>query len=216
MAFTITFPTSGPCPDRTLVSGWLSDRGEPFEAEGTGTIALRAMAVRFVVSPDQDALQAHLEVTAAVPLSRMVDMLFGISVEAGADVRLAGSGEITKAALWMVLADEQDRIRIAETLERAKDHGNIDAIMKRMWAVVSALRPHCDDRWDAQRQRIVRLREIGGTDGLSIEEAQWHAEDPQVGDVVPVPVDRAIHIHSLTWRWLSEAYPSIAQGAHSH
>ena len=198
------------------MSGWLTDRGEAFELEGPSTVALRAMPVRFVVSPDQEALQAHLEITATVPLSRMVDMLFGLSVDAGADVRLAGFGEITKAALWMVLADEQDRIRIAETLERAKEHGDINQLMKRMWAVVSALRPNCDDRWDAQRRRIVRLREIGGGEGLSIEEAQWHAEDPQAGDVVPVPVEGSDHIHSLTWRWLSEAYPSIAQGAHSH
>jgi len=216
VAFTITFPTSGPCPDQILVAGWLTDRGEPFDSEGPGTVALRAMPVRFVVSPEQDALQAHLEVTATVPLSRLVDMLFGVSVEAGADVRLTGSGEITKAALWMVLADEQDRIRIAETLERAKEHGNIDEIMKRMWAVVSALRPKCDDRWDMQTQRIVQLREIGEDGGLSVEEAKWHTEDPQVGDVVPVPVGGSVHIHSLTWRWLAEAYPGIAEGAHSH
>ncbi len=216
MAFTITFPTSGPCPDQLLVARWLTDRGEPFDNEGPGTVALRAMPVRFVVSKDQNALQAHLEVTATVPLTRLVDMLFGVSVEAGADVRLAGAGEVTKGALWMVLADEQDRVRIAETLDRAKELGNTDEIMKRMWAVVSALRPNSDDRWDMQRSRIVQLREVGEAGGISLEEARWHAEDPQVGDVLAVAVDGAMHMHSLTWRWLAEAYPGIAEGAHSH
>ena len=199
-----------------LVAGWLTDRGEPFDSEGPSTVALRAMPVRFVVSPEQEALQAHVDVTATVPLTRLVDMIFGISVEAGADVRLTGSGEVTKAALWMVLADEQDRLRIAETLERAKEHGNIDEIMRRMWAVVSVLRPNCDDRWDMQTRRVVQMKEVGVEGGLSVEEAQWHAENPVPGDVVTVPVDGAVHIHSLTWRWLAEAYPGIAEGAHSH
>src|SRR5690606_34898127 len=143
---------------------WLRDRGEPYEVEGPGAIQLRALPVRFIVNPGQQALQCQIEVTSTVPLSRLVDLLFTISVRAGADVRPAGEGEVTRPALWMRLADEQDRIRLAESLERAREHGNHEEITKRLWAIVAALRAGCDDRWDADKQQIVQLLEVGEPD----------------------------------------------------
>lgn len=213
MAFTVTFPSTGPCPDRDSVVEWLKERGEPYDAEGLASIQLRALPVRFVVSPDQRALQAQIEVTSSAPLTRLVDLLFSISVRAGADVRLAGEGEVTRPVLWMRLADEQDRLRIAESLERAREHGNHEEITKRLWALVAALRSGCDDRWDTDRQCVVQLLEVGEPDGISLEEARWHAQDPSPGDVVPVPVRG--FVHTLAWRWLSEAYPGIAEATHS-
>ena len=169
------------------------------------------MPVQFVAAPDADTMLAHLEVTSTVPLSRVVDLLFGMSVEAGADVRLAGEGEITRSGLWMRLADEQDRIRIAEALNRAQDHGNAEEVMTRLWAIVAALRPNRDDRWEAATGRIVEMKEVGAEDGIDLDSARWHVEEPQLGDVVAVPVHNSHHIHTLAWRWLNEAYPGLAE-----
>lgn len=213
MAFTVTFPSSGPVPQPADAAAWLTERGEPFELEGPTTIALRALPVRLVMAPDQSAMKAHIEVTSSCPLSRMVDMLFALSVRAGADVFLAGTGQVTRAALWLSLADEQDRKRLAESLVRAKEHGASAQIHKRLWALVAALRPGHDDRWDAQRQAVVELREVGGEGGLSVEEAKWHTANPEPGDVVAVPVRG--FLHTMAWRWLSEAYPGIAEAEHT-
>ena len=144
-------------------------------------------------------------------LTRMVDVLFDVSVRAGADVSLAGTGEVTRAGLWMRLADEQDRQRIAESLFRAKEHGSGDEVHKRLWAVLAALRKGHDDRWDASSQRIVELVEVG--QGVSVEEAAWHTENAAVGDEISIPVES--HLHILVWRWLSEAYPGIAEAEHT-
>lgn len=211
MAFTVRFPTSGPCPTPERVAAWVNAHGEPYEFEGDHTLALRALPVQFVAAPDADALVAYLDVTAWVPLARLVDLLFGISVEAGADVRLAGQGEITRAALWMRLADEQDRVRIAEALRRAEDHGNRDEVLTRLWAVVATFRARHDDRWDVVRERIVEMREVGGDEGIDTDEASWFADDPKTGDVVGVPVDHGQFMHCLAWRWLNETYPGIAE-----
>ena len=37
--------------------------------------------------------------------------------------------------------------------------------------------------------------------------------EPEVGDVVSVPVKGMLHC--LAWRWLSEAYPGIAEAEHT-
>lgn len=194
-----------------MLSDWLTERGEPFALDGEHTVVLRALPVRFVANPSSASLVAHLDVTSAVALSRMVDVLFDVSVRAGADVSLAGTGEVTRAALWMRLADEQDRQRIAESLRRAREHGSADEVHKRLWAVLATLRQGHDDRWDAQAERIVELVEVGRQ--LSVDEAAWHAEGSQEGDEISVPVDS--HLHTLLWRWLSEAYPGIAEAEHT-
>ncbi len=209
MAFTVTFPTSGPCPPVEQVASWLKDYGEPFEREGLHTVVLRALPVRFVTDQNQTHLKAHLEVTSVAPLARVVSLLFHISVEAGADVRMAGSGGATRSGLWMMLADEQDRVRIAEALARAQEHGNREDLNTRLWAIIGVLRSKCDDRWDVKKQRIVELHEVG--EGISLSQAAWHAESPQLGDVVSVPVDHSHHVHTLVWRWLSETYPGLAE-----
>lgn len=216
MAFSVSFPTTGPCPSRDSVASWLTELREPFDPEGDGTLVLRAMPVRFVALPDQGALHAHLEVNATVPLTRLVGVLFDVSVRAGADVRLTGVGEIARSGLWMRLADEQDRIRIHTALTRAEEHGRLESVLTRLWAVVSALRPLSDDRWDRRAGRIVALKEVGSADGISRDDALWHAEDPETGDVVLIPVDHAHHVHTLAWRWLSEAYPGLAVDTHHH
>ncbi|MBX2800053.1 MAG: hypothetical protein KTR31_20415 [Myxococcales bacterium] len=211
MAFTVTFPASSPTCDVSTLGEWLKERGEPFVDEGEDTLVLRALPVRFVASPDNASLRAHLDITANVALQRMVDVIFEVSVRAGADVRLAGHGEMTRPAMWMLLADEQDRLRIAESLRRAEELGSRDEIYQRMWGVLATLRDGRDDRWDAQAERIVERVEVGAD--ISVERAAWHSEGVQVGDEVSVPV--VGYLHSLVWRWLSEAYPGIAEAEHT-
>ncbi len=211
MAFTVTFPASGPPCTASMLADWLTERGEPFVEEGDDTLVLRALPVRFVASSANASLVAHLDVTSSAALTRLVDVLFDVSVRAGADVRLAGTGEVTRAALWIRLADEQDRLRIAESLLRAREHGSADEVHKRLWAVLATLRTGHDDRWDAQTQRIVELVEVGKH--VSVEQAAWHVEEPLEGQEISIPVQS--YLHTLVWRWLSEAYPGIAEAEHT-
>ena len=167
------------------------------------------LPVRLVVSPDDASMQAQIEVTANAPLVRLVDLMFSLSIKAGADVRLAGEGAVTRAELWMRLTDEQDRIRIAEALRRASERGSAEEVLNRLWAVLAMLAPGRDIRWDAAHERIVELREVGEPGGISLEEAAWHQSDASMGDVIPVPVRG--YLHMLAWRWFSEAYPGLAE-----
>ena len=211
MAFTVTFPATSPTCTVATLEEWLTERGEPFLQEGEDTVVLRALPVRFVASPKSPSLVAQIDITSGVALSRMVDVLFDVSVRAGADVNLVGTGAVTRAGLWIRLADEQDRLRIAESLDRAREHGSADEVHKRLWAVLATLRPGHDDRWDAQTERVVERVEVGNA--LSLEEAAWHSEDAKEGDEISIPVQS--YLHTLVWRWLSEAYPGIAEAEHT-
>ena len=205
MAFTVTFPTSGPPTPVSTLSEWLTERGEPFVPEGDDTLVLRAVPIRFVASPQNASLQAQLEVVPNLALTRLVDTLFEVSKRAGSDVNLAGRGPVTRADLWMRLADEQDRMRIAIALRQSREHGNADEVHKRLWRIIACLRPAHDDRWDATSERVVELVEVG--EGVTLDDARWHAADPKLGDTIAIPVMG--HVHCLVWRWLSEAYPGL-------
>jgi hypothetical protein len=207
VAFTITFPTTGPSPALDAIAQWLVAAGEPFDEEGTGTLALRAVPVRLVLRKGE--LQAWVDMTPDAPLARMVDLLFAVSMEAGTDVRLVGTGDVSRPQLWVRLADEQDRSRIARALERAEVHGNVAEVLSQLWAVLAEVGRGRDLRWDSAARRVVELVEVGVPGGLPTEEAHWLAEDAHTGDLVARPVDGALHL--LLWRWLSEAYPGLAE-----
>lgn len=207
MAFTITFPASGPAPTIEAIRSWLVAIGEAYDEEGPGTVSLGALPVRLVLRKGE--LQAWIEVTPDAPLARVVDLLFSISMEAGADVRLVGTGEVTRPQLWLRLADEQDRRRIARALGQAEVHGNHAEVLQRMWAVLAEIGRGRDLRWDAVAARVVEFVEVGVPGGLPTEEAHWLTEDPHTGDLVARPVEGALHL--LLWRWLSEAYPGLAE-----
>lgn len=197
MAFTVTFRSSTLPPPVPTLAEWLTERGEPFAAEGEDTLVLLAVPVRFTSSPHHPALQAQIDVVANLALTRLVDTLHDVSLRVGADLSLAGRGTVSRAQLWMVLADEQDRVRVAEALKRAREHGDADEVHKRLWAQIASLRPGHDDRWDTAAERVVELRE-------GVEQAR--GDDG--GDLVYVPVDG--FVHCLVWRWLAEAYPRLA------
>ena len=209
MAFTVTFPTSGPVPDPEQVSEWLRERGEPFGCPQPSCLQLRALDVQIDIAPDNGSMKILLDVTSTMDLTRVVDLVFELSILAGADVRLTGVGEVSRGALWLRLADEQDRVRIGEALHRAEIQGNREEVGTRLWQVVAATRPGKDDRWDATSERIVELKEVGAPDGISLADAAWHTDDPEPGDVIAVPIEGSVH--TLAWRWLSEAYPGLAE-----
>lgn len=206
LAFTVTFPTISPGPDAEAVAGWLTEVGEPYERDAAHGIVLRALPIRLDVQPEQPMV-AHLEVTPTVPLERMVNLLFSLSMRAGSDVRLAGAGEVSRAALWLHLAEEQDRLRIAAALARATERGNTE-VHRRLWALLGASRPGQDRRWDTERAHVVELREVGSED-MDLETARWHADNPVEGELIALPI--ADGVHTLAWRWLSEAYPGLCE-----
>ena len=207
MAFSLTFPSSDPVPHTQDLATWLTEQGEAFEREGPHTLRLKAVPVRVVTDPQAASMQAQLEMTVDAPLSRIVDLFFNLSMRAGADVRLAGEGAVSRPQLWLSLAEDQSRHRLARSLERSMERSNAHEIHTRLWAVVGALRPGRDARWDAKRETIVEVLEVGAPEGISLEEASWHAESPQVGDMVGVPVKG--HLHMVAWAWLQEAFPGL-------
>lgn len=205
MAFTLTFPTQSPVPSSEEIAEWLTLQGEPFDTPGPHTLALKALPVRLLVNPVDQQMLAQLDVSPTTSLPRMVDLMFAFSVRVGADVRLAGVGPVRRGGLWLRLAEEQDRARIAVALARADEHGRHERIVKRMWGVVGQLLPGRDVRWDSGREQLVELLEVG--EGISVEDAAWHKADARPGDVVTVPVDGTPHV--TVWRWLSTTYPAL-------
>ncbi len=217
MAFTVTFRTAGAAPPTSAeLAAWLTERGEPFLQEGPDTFVLRALPMR-LIGPRPGAeggagkVVAHLDPTPVSQLIRLVDTVFHLAMRCGADVHLAGTGVVHRSSLWVVLAEEQDRQRIASALERAREHGNADEVHKRLWAVLQSLRPGTDCRWDATLERVVELVDVG--EQISVDDARFHDLDAKTGDVVQVPVDGMIHV--LVWRWLSEAWPGLCEHDHS-
>lgn len=207
MAYTVHFPTSGPILSIEAIADWLAANAEAADREGPHTLALRAVPMRVVVAPDA-AVKADVDVTSSVKLDRVVSLVFTLALELGSDVRLSDTGKLTRGQLWLRLADEQDRRRIGEALEKADVHGRRDEVMRGLWALLSSLREGDDIRWDVGRQAAVRLVEIGEEGGISLEDAAWHCEEPREGDTVALPVVGDVHI--LAWRWLAEAWPALA------
>lgn len=209
VAFTVTFPTSGPAPQPQDVAGWLTEQGEAFEREGPTTLRCKALPLRLVADSDAGWLQGYIELERATPITRLVDLLFELSLRTQGDVRLAGVGAVSRPELWLALAEDQARLRLARALERSLERSNAHEIHQRLWGVVGALKPGRDVRWDARRACIVEVLEVDAPDGISVEDAAWHAEDPAPGDGVGVPLTGQVHM--LAWAWLSDAFPGLAE-----
>jgi len=209
LAFTVAFPTTGGAPHPTDVAGWLTEQGEPFEHEGPHALALRALPVRLVFDPQGERMAAQLEISREMPVSRTVDMLFTLSIRAGSDVRLLGSGETGRHQLWLRISDEQARLRLASALRTSLERSNHHEVLNRLWGALQALRPGQDVRWDANRETIVEVREVDAPGGITQSEATWHAENPEPGDAVGLPIQDSLHL--LAWCWLSEAYPGLCE-----
>ena len=182
---------------------WLTAQGEPFEQDGDALL-LRALPVRLVLRGG--AIHGQLEMTPASPLGRLIQLLFRLSVRIGSDVRLVGYGEVNRAMLWLRLADEQDRLRLLDAIRIAEERGKRETVLRGLWAVLAAVAPERDVRWDVQQGSIVEVYEVGET--ISLDEAQWLSEDVTEGDLLPAPVQDTLHI--VAWRWLSQNYPGLA------
>lgn len=209
MAYTVTFPSRGPCPPAEEVADWLTEQGEPWEQDTPLQLSLRALPVRVLLPRgEMGALSAHVEVHIGTPVARLVNLLFGLSVRVGGDVRLASVGEVTRPGLWLRLAQEQDRQRLARAIGIAAERGRREEVVRGLWAVLAAVSPDRDVRWDAGRARIVELKEVGAPGGIPVEEAADHAAEATSGDVVALEVEG--WYHTVAWRWLSEAHPNLA------
>ena len=210
MSFEVRFKTVDGPMERDALSAWLMQRGEPAADHEEG-LALKALPVTF--SSHDGWLWAALDITAACPLARLVDMLFDLSIELGADVELADRGEISRPRLWLLLADEQDRVRLASALVRSREHSNSIEVLRRLWSMIDSVRDGHDDRWDAAQERIVEVIEVGGPSGLSLSDARRMSGEAEIGEEVVVPVEG--HLHTLAWRWFSESYPGVAESQHT-
>ncbi len=205
MPFRVLFRTTTPPAQLRDLVAWLTEAAEP-SAEDGGGVSLRALPARFGLQP----FAVDVEVHEWTPLVRLVDVLFEVASRAGADLDLGGK-VVNRSDLWLLLAEEQDRRRIATALKRAKERGNSDEVYRRLWAVLASIRPGHDNRWDATLERVVELLDVG--EQVSVEQARAFEEDAVTGDVVQQPVEGPIHI--LLWRWLSEAYPGVCEPDHS-
>lgn len=187
MSLAVTLHTTGPLPTVDALERWLTEQGEPYTRDGD-RLRLRALPVELEPTAEF-ALAARLSVTVQTPLVRTVDLLFDLSVVAGSDVSL-GHATLTRAELWLHLAEEQDRQYIAQALAQASERGTLDEVMRRLWAILSALRPGRDVRWSAEQVSIVEVSDDG-------EQTR--------------PVPPGAHLHLLVRRWLTEAYPSLLE-----
>jgi hypothetical protein len=208
LGHTVTFVTHGSPPDANQIAAWLTAQGEPMEQE-EGRLSLRALPLELLV-PVSGPVQARIALETDTPLARLVPLLFRLSLELGADVVLAGKGSVTRASMWLQLADAQDRLRIAAALDRAEDRGRGDEVSRALWAVLAASGDGRELVWDRRLQRIVELREVGAPGGIPVDEAVWHSADVEPGDVVHAPVGG--YLHTVAWRWLAAAYPGLCEG----
>lgn len=193
--------TAGELPSLQAIERWLTERGEPFELHDEA-LGLRALPLT-VALPDPHHLRTEVELRCDTPVARTVDLVFDLSVLAGADVSIEGD-DVTRASLWLRLADEQDRLKIAAALDLARERGCADDVLRRLWAVLNSLYPQGDVRWSAELNAVVRLDEGGAPTGVVLGDP-----DLDAATLVPRRVSGAPHL--LAWRWLSEAWPSLVE-----
>lgn len=202
MATTLSLQTTGELPGADALSRWLTEQGEPYLAEDD-RLVLRALPL--TLDPlDPCVLGASVDVQAELPLTRLVDLVFDLSVLCGADV-MHGTTSLNRAGLWLLLADEQDRLRLGRAIDHARERGNADEVLRRLWAMLNTLYPSADVRWSAELRAIAEVLEVGAPGGLPLEDAADH----ELGDLVPRRLAGTPHL--LAWRWMSEAYPSLSE-----
>ncbi len=198
MAFTLTFPSRGPQPSPDELAEWISEHGEPWEHDGP-RLSLRALPL--VLTPGPFGLEARVSPGRDTPLTRLVGLVFDLSVRVGGDVHLVGAGTATKHQLWLHLADEQDRARIADALDRAG--GRVDEVTRGLWCLLGATGRGEQLRWDTGRRCIVEIPDPDDDEPTL----------PEAEAVPTVAVAPGAGIYLLAWRWLKDAWPSLVERA---
>jgi hypothetical protein len=206
LTHTVLFTTIGPIPSSSELDAWLTEQGEPYEYEGAQGIRLRALPMRLIFG--HDGLRADIDITPDVPLIRLVRLVFDLSLRVRGDVRLASHGAVSRTDLWARLADEQDRRRIERAVAQADDHNQREALLTALWSVLCTLGHGQDLRWDTSLHSVVEIRDVSPTPEFSDADPITEDEATPVGTIA-VPVEGQIHM--LAWRWLSDAYPSLAR-----
>jgi len=206
--FTVVFQdatTSGrQRPTVAELDRWLTEWGEATTVEER-SVGLRSLPVRFTTHPDRP-VRADVSIGPRTALSKLVAVLFDLSAWLGSDVCLETA--VTRAVLWLRLADEQDRQRLASALDRADEHGSREEVLQRLWAFLAVIHKGRDLRWDAAHRQVVEMLEVG--DGVSREEARSIRADARTGEVIRKPVGPG-GVHVLAWRWMSDNYPGLSE-----
>ncbi|HMV67805.1 MAG TPA: hypothetical protein PKA64_13230 [Myxococcota bacterium] len=200
MTFEYLFPTATFDPSPADLDAWLTSQGEPCEEDGAAR-RLRALPVE--LRPDPVGLRAGITLTPDTPLPRLVGLLFELALWLGTDLHRVGAGRVTRGQAWMQLADEQDRLRLARAIDRAG--GRIDDVLHGLWTLLQALGRGRDLRWDPRMRRIAELAEVhppGDDDEITVTDST----DPDT--VLAFPLHGGVH--TLAWRWLSDAFPSLS------
>ena len=204
MGFSFTFPQTraGDEDDEpTSLTEWLTGQGEPFEVED-GVLRLRALPVR--LTEGSDGLKLAVDLRARVPLARLIGLLYELALWLGTDVHLGGR-PVDRGTAWIRLADEQDRLRIADAIDHAGPR--TDEVLAGLWQVLRACGRKRDLRWDPRARAIVEV----GMHPEVIEDATTMAtDDTDPGALIAWPVHDGVHI--LAWRWLAETWPAFSDG----
>lgn len=196
MPFTLTFPSRGEQPSPDELTGWLTDHGEPFEADPP-RIVLRALPVALMPGPF--GIEATVNPGVDTPLTRLVGLMSDLSVRVGGDVHLVGRGSLTRHELWLHLADDQDRKRIAAALARAGDRQ--DEVARGLWSLLGASGRGEQLRWDLGREAIVAIHELPDDEPTQPE-----------GEALPTEaITPGSGLYLLAWRWLSDAWPRLVE-----
>jgi hypothetical protein len=188
------------------IAACLTAMGEAFEVGGPdepGLLRLRALPV--VLRRTEDALSAEIGLTPSVSITRLLALIYDLALQLGGEVSLDGATPTERAAAWLCFADDQDRLRIGRALDRAE--GRADEVLRGLWDILVVLGSGRDLRWHPRASRIVEVDrgELGLEDEPTLSEEE--VMDPMLTVRDPAP-----GTHILAWRWLTEAWPALAEG----
>lgn len=193
-------------PDLAEISASLAAMGEAFELGGPdepGVIHLRALPV--VLRRTERDLSAEIALTPSVPIARLLALIYDLALQLGGEVTLDGASPTERAAAWLCFADDQDRLRIARAIDRAE--GRAEEVLRGLWDILVVLGQGRDLRWHPREARIVEVDrgELGLEDEPTLSEEE-------VMDPLLTVREAAPGTHILAWRWLTEAWPALAEG----
>jgi len=202
VSISLEFRTGRPVASVAEVADWFLNQGEPCEPQGPTTIALLALPVHLILHPHR--MEAQIDLTPKVPLHRLVRVMADLAIQLGAET-VFHERTMGRSELWLVLAEEQDRMRIQDALDRAEALHCRSEVLTQLWQLLGAMGQGRDLRWDLSSHRIIEFVDTGPLDATEDTVDTVTTQAP--GPLRPLqPFEQA---HITAWRWLSEAWPNL-------